>query len=230
MILGIQKTTLIDFPGKIACTIFLGGCNFRCGYCYNRDLVFGNPNLQSQSIEDFAAFLDTRKGILEGVCVTGGEPTLYPSLEKLLRMIKEKGFLVKLDTNGTNPLILSQLIEKKLIDYVAMDVKAAYEHYETVIGVKRSLEQIKQSVEMLKNSKINYEFRTTVIPQIHTAAEMNLIGNWIRGAQKYYIQNFRKAPTCIDPKFSEWPSFSLEELQNLKKIMEPYVENVSIRS
>lgn len=229
MILGIQKTTLIDYPGKIACTVFLGGCNFRCGYCYNRDLVFGNPNLHSKSIEEFASFLDTRKGILEGVCVTGGEPTLCPSLEKLLVMVKEKGFLVKLDTNGTNPQILSGLIEKKLVDYVAMDIKASQEHYETVIGVKRTMELIKESVELLKNSKIEYEFRTTVIPQIHSYDEMNAIGNWICGARQYYIQNFRKAPTCIDQKFSEWPSFSPDELRGFKKIMETYVEKVSIR-
>ena len=226
---GLQKTTLIDFPGKIACILFLGGCNFRCGYCYNADLVLNLQKLPTIPENEFFSFLERRKNYLEGVCISGGEPTLHKDLPRFCAQIKELGFLVKLDTNGTNPLMVDQLITSKLIDYIAMDIKASKENYSKVAGAKIQIPNIEKTVSLIKDSGIDYEFRTTVIPGLYNEIEAENIGKWLTGAKQYFLQQFRATTTTIDPEFSNLDSYSPEELKRFKKILERYIPKVAIR-
>lgn len=238
MIYGLEKSSLIDYPGKIACVVFLAGCNFRCRFCHNLELVL--PELIKKqpkiSEEDFFNFLETRRGLLDGVVVTGGEPTIYPDLSNFIKKIKNFGFLVKLDTNGTNPDILEKLINKKLIDYIAMDIKAPIgaktqnsklkaqnynikikNKYEKIIGVKTDLEEIKKSIEIIKNSKVDHEFRTTVVPTLHTRQDIIDIAEYI-SPSKYFLQNFRiLTGKVIDKSLKEDLNFLSEIEKNLPK-------------
>ena len=227
---GLQKLTLIDYPGRVACTVFLIGCNFRCGYCYNPELVLPEQ-IKNQSIiseKEFFIFLKKRKGLLEGVVICGGEPTtqanevsaasqgntkcstsIHKGLIDFIKKIKKLGYLVKLDTNGSNPEMLKRLINEKLIDYVAMDIKAplSQEKYEKVTGVKIDINKVKKSIELIKNSGLDYEFRTTVIPTIHTKEDIVQITKEISPAKKYFLQNFRPEKT-IDQKFEKIKPFT----------------------
>lgn len=211
---GIQKSTLIDYPGKIAATIFLAGCNLRCPWCYSSELVIPEkikeqPRLSEQEL---FSFLKERKGLLEGVVICGGEPTVNKDLPQLLKKIKEMGFSVKLDTNGTNPEVVEDLISKELIDYVAMDVKLPRERYEGVLGVDP--ERINRSISLLKQGKVDYEFRTTVVPGVLEKEDVIKIANWIKGSKKYYLQNFRAEKT-IDPEFANRDPYSDEYLKEI---------------
>jgi len=228
MIKGIQKTSLIDFPKRIACTIFLGGCNFACGYCYNSDLVQRPATLPSIKEDAFFEFLEKRKKYLEGVCITGGEPTLHPGLIELCRKIKELGYLIKLDTNGTNPKVVKELIDKRLVDYIAMDIKASPNNYRAVINSKTNMDNIKESVKLIMGT-YEYEFRTTVLTNVHTKEEFKLIGEWLRGAKAYYLQQFRAMETAIDKKYSSAKSYSIEELEEFKVILKEYIDKVELR-
>ena len=230
MIKGLQKTTLIDFPGKIACTIFLGGCNMRCGYCYNSDLVLRQNEIPSISNEEFLDFLEKRKKFLEGVCITGGEPTMHKDLPELCKSIKKLGFAVKLDTNGTNPEMLELLIEKKLLDYIAMDVKASLESYVKVCNVDINIENVKQSIGIIKNSGIDYEFRTTLVPDIMNVEEMKKIGHLIAGARKYFLQQFRASPSTMDARYNNMESLGNEKIIELRRTIAPFVNTVGIRN
>ena len=218
---GLQKTTLIDYPDKVACTIFTLGCNLRCPWCYSKELVLpeeikNQPELKE---EEIFSFLKERKGLLQGVVICGGEPTIQKDLFEFISKIKEMGFLVKLDTNGTNPEILQNLIDKKVIDYVAMDVKVPKERYQEVLGVLGDI--IEKSINILKNSSIDYEFRTTVVPSIHEKKDIVEIAKWIGSEPKYFIQNFRAQKT-INPDFENKRSFADEELEEMKKEADPY--------
>ena len=192
---GLQKTTLIDFPGKVACTVFLTGCNFRCPFCYNREIVLPEEIKKHPSISQryLFSFLKSRQGLIEGVCLTGGEPTINQGLPEFIKKIKKMGFSLKLDTNGANPKMLQKLIREKLIDYLAMDIKAQLikEKYEKAAGVKVDLKKIKKSIEIIKNSGIDYEFRTTVVPGIHTKKDIMQIAKDIGPARAYFLQNFQ---------------------------------------
>lgn len=192
-IAGLQKMTLLDFPGKVACTVFLQGCNFRCPFCHNSDLLPG----QGQPLmdhEELLAFLQKRRGLLDGVCVTGGEPTLQPQLPQLLSRIKELGYAVKLDTNGCFPDRLKALVEEGLVDYVAMDVKNSPARYgETAGFLKLDIKQIQQSIAYLKQAPVDYEFRTTVVEGLHTADDLVEIAQWLQGAKAWYLQQFRQS-------------------------------------
>jgi len=230
MIKGLQKTTLIDFPGKIACTIFIGGCNMRCGYCYNSDLVLRQEALPTISKEEFLDFLDKRKKFLEGVCITGGEPTMHKDLPELCKSIKKLGFAVKLDTNGTNPEMLELLIKSKLLDYIAMDVKASLESYGKVCNTAINIENVKRSIEIIKNSGIDYEFRTTLVPDIINVEEMKKIGHLIAGARKYFLQQFRASPSTMDAKYNNMESLGNEKIIELRKAVVPFVNTVGIRN
>ena len=205
---GLQKTTLIDYPGKIACIIFLSGCNFRCPFCHNKDLVLESKNLPHFSEERILKFLKSRVGILEGVEFTGGEPTLYPHLEEFMRRIKELGFLVKLDTNGTNPKVLKRLVKNGLVDYVAMDFKAPVEKYEKAVGVKVDKEAILKSMRFLAGGEVDYEFRTTVVPKIHKKEDLIKMAEQLKKLTlshqepKWFLQQFRPG-SCLDPKFNK---------------------------
>ena len=192
IIKGLQKTTLLDYPDRIACTIFLGGCNLRCPYCHNATLVYCNG--EDISMETLFTFLKSRVGRLEGVCISGGEPTLHSDLPELIARIKELGFLVKLDTNGTNPEMLDELIESGLVDYVAMDIKNSPEKYSTTTGVDCGalLDRIKSSARLLMEGRVEYEFRTTVTVEHHTLSDMAMIGEWLAGAKHYYLQSYRE--------------------------------------
>ena len=227
IIKGLQKLTLIDYLGKIACTIFTFGCNFRCRYCHNPELVFDNGAKPIQEREIFK-FLSERKGFLDGVCVTGGEPTLHEDLPHFLAKIKGMSFLTKLDTNGTNPKMLEYLIDEGLLDYIAMDIKAPLEKYEKVVRVKVNEENIKRSINLIKESGINYEFRTTVVPELLNKDDILAIGRWLQGAKRFYIQQFRGIKT-LDKIFISKKPYSEEELEEFRHILKPFVEHCRVR-
>ena len=229
MIKGLQKISLIDYPGKIACTIFIGGCNFRCGYCYNSDLVFNNKSIPNISEDKVVAFLSSRKKYLEGVCITGGEPTLYKDLIPLIKKIKNLGYKVKLDTNGSNPIIIKRLLQEELIDYIAMDIKAPLESYELVASVRVNEEKIKETINIIKNSGIEYEFRTTIVPDIITEDKIHKICSGIKGAKRYFIQQFKADIKTIDSKYNKMVPLEKDKLENFMEVAKQYVEFVGIR-
>lgn len=223
MIGGLQKVTLLDFPGKVACTVFLTGCNLRCPYCHNPDLVLTKDNGKYISEKEFFEFLLSRKGKLDGVCITGGEPTLYPNLTNLIRRIREMGFLVKLDSNGTAPEILKPLLREKLLDYVAIDIKNAPSQYAETCGAD-VIEYVEKSVALLKNSNIDYEFRTTVCHPFHSPKCLEEIGRWLRNAKRYYIQPFVDSGNLLGSGVSVMTKSELETLLNAVKSYIPAAE------
>lgn len=227
-IVGFKKTSLIDYPGNISAVIFLSGCNFRCGFCHNPFIVFG----KEKKIEEDAiiSFLARRKGILEGVCVTGGEPTLYKDLPLLLKKIKSMGFLIKLDTNGTNPEMLKKVIEEQIVDYVAMDIKAPLEKYSSAVNVCTNIAKIKQSINILMNSKVEYEFRMTLIPRFVNIKEFKSICKMLKGAKRFYIQQFEKSKDMIDDSFKSEKAYTCEELEKFLNIAKEYFEVCGIRN
>ena len=189
-IFGLQKMTLLDFPGHVACTVFLGGCDFRCPYCHNFELVDGSsPGVMDE--EALLSFLKKRGGLLDGVAITGGEPCLHPGLPDLLKKIRELGFQVKLDTNGAHPALLRSILEQRLADYVAMDIKNSPENYARTVGLPQiDLTPVRESVQLLMAGETDYEFRTTVVRELHTADDFEKIGSWIAGARRYFLQAF----------------------------------------
>ena len=223
MIGGLQKVTLLDYPGKVACTVFLTGCNLRCPYCHNPDLVLTKDNGKYISEKEFFEFLLSRKGKLDGVCITGGEPTLYPNLTNLIRRIREMGFLVKLDSNGTVPEILKPLLREKLLDYVAIDIKNAPSQYAETCGAD-VIEYVEKSVALLKNSNIDYEFRTTVCHPFHSPKCLEEIGRWLRNAKRYYIQPFVDSGNLLGSGVSVMTKSELETLLNAVKSYIPAAE------
>lgn len=223
---GLQKMTLLDWPGKVACTVFLGGCDFRCPFCHNSELLSGPmPILMDQ--EGLLEFLRKRQGLLDGVCVTGGEPLLRPGLPGLLDGIKNLGFPVKLDTNGNHPDRLVRLWEQGLVDYVAMDVKNSSERYPETVGVPGlDLTPVRDSVAWLLEGHVEYEFRTTAVRQLHDAASFQAIGRWLQGARRYYIQNFVDRDTVLQAGLS---GFEKAELEAFASLVRPFVERVEVR-
>ena len=224
---GLQKLTLLDYPGKMACTVFTGGCNFRCPFCHNRSLVFLNENDSEISVSDILEYLETRKKILDGVCITGGEPLLHKGIFDFIRKVKELGLLVKLDTNGSNHEALKLLIEEGLVDYVAMDIKGCPEKYAETIGLEHyDMSEVTLSKDLLLEGHVDYEFRTTVVAQFHEVADFEKIGRWIEGAKNYYLQNFEDHGTCIREGLSE---VGIDVLEQMKAAAAPYVEHIEIR-
>lgn len=227
-ICGLQKTTLLDYPGHVAATIFLGGCNFRCPFCHNAELL-GNDAEAQYSREEVISFLTKRKRVLEGVCITGGEPTLQPEpLEDFIREVRSLGLLVKLDTNGTRPDVTRNLAQKGLLDCIAMDIKAAPEHYPQVCGVAGAdLDAVRESVAWLISGTLPYELRTTVVKGLHTRADFEQIGPWIEGCSHYYLQNYVASELVLCP--DGFDSFSKDELLEFAEIVKPYVGDVALR-
>ena len=227
---GIQKTTLIDYPGRVAATVFLIGCNFRCPFCYSAELVLPEKiKLQPRiSDKEFFGFLRDRRGLLEGIVVCGGEPTIHQELPDFIKKIKDLGFLVKLDTNGSNPRMLKELIDKKLIDYVAMDVKTCREKYNEAVGVGVRISDIEESIKILKEGKIDYEFRTTVVPTVHLKEDILRVAEWLKPAKKYYLQSFRPEKT-IDPKFENVKPYPKEFLLDIKKEISHFFDICDVR-
>lgn len=224
-ITGLIKTTLLDFPGKVACTVFTYGCNFRCSFCHNALLVTEENN-DNISEDEFFSFLSKRHGILDGVCISGGEPTLQKDLPEFIRKIKAMGFAVKLDTNGYEPEILSQLIDEKLLDYVAMDIKSSPDSYSEICGVNINTDKIKRSVDILKNSGIDYEFRTTCVKEYHTKETFEDIASWLEGNSKYFLQHFEDSGNLIGSNLS---AFSKEETEEFMSLIKSKVPNIGLR-
>lgn len=230
---GLQKLTLVDYPSKIAATVFLTGCNFKCGFCHNPELInVGRRtvlrNYGGLSSVQFFKFLDSKIGLIDGICITGGEPTINFDLLEFIKKIKDLGFLVKLDTNGSNPEMLEKIIQEKLIDFIAMDIKTSLDKYKQAINVKIDLENIKKSVEIIKNSGIDYEFRTTVVPGIVEKEDIEKIGEWLQDAKKFALQQFRNQKV-LNKEFEKIQPYSEQTLKEFKKILEKYIEEVELR-
>ena len=224
---GMQKLTLLDFPGRTACTVFTAGCNFRCPFCHNASLVVDIPKEVAIQEEEFFAFLKKRQGILDGVCISGGEPLLQPDIEAFIVKIKTLGYAVKLDTNGSFPKMLKNLVEKGLVDYVAMDIKNCLESYAITAGADTlDLGLIAESVDYLKVGNIPYEFRTTVVKNYHFEESFERIGQWLQGTEKYYLQNFVDSGDLIGKKTK---GCSPEEMKTFLKVVQKYIPTASLR-
>lgn len=211
---GFQKLTLLDFPGRVACIIFTAGCNFRCPFCHNASLVTHIDNTNTFSEDEILDYLKKREGIIDGVCITGGEPLLQPDLEEFIIKIKNLGLAVKLDTNGSSPEKLISLVEKGLLDYVAMDIKNCKDKYSLTAGADINLSDIEKSVSFLLENHVPYEFRTTVVDGMHTPQDIVSIASWISGAEKYFLQNFVDSGDILGEKMAP---LSQNELENLLK-------------
>jgi len=231
---GFQKHSLVDWDGKIASVIFLPYCTFRCPWCYARDLVLGAKEMPTIPFEEIENYIAEYRKFIDGVVITGGEPTLHVGLPLLCNKLHEIGLPVKLDTNGTNPEILKDLISKKLIDYVAMDIKAPLteKEYNKLNGNCDLLDKVKESIAIIMESGIDYEFRTTVVPGLHDENSVEHISKSIKGARKYALQSFMvpyQKGKLIDPDFEEIRSFTRDEMMKFKAIAEKYVKKVTIR-
>lgn len=226
-IMGLQKSTLLDYPGKVACTVFTGGCNFFCPFCHNGELIALPAEERGLPREELAAFLKKRKGIPDGVCISGGEPLIHQELPDLLREIKDLGYLVKLDTNGSFPDRLRKLAGEGLLDYVAMDIKNSKRKYALTTGLEAfSIEPVEESVRFLMEGKLPFEFRTTVVRQLHTKEDMLEIGDWIRGKEPYFLQAFERSSNVPD---SGLTAYDKEEMQELADILKGKLPNVELR-
>lgn len=228
-ICGLQKTTLLDFPGHVAATIFTGGCNFQCPYCHNSQLI-SCENTEEYQKEKILSFLKKRVGILEGVVISGGEPTIWPDLKDFVTLVKNMGYKVKLDTNGTNPELLKELCNENLIDYVAMDIKhdpAKYSlFYSQITNKDDVLERITESKNFLINGTASYEFRTTVVKGIHSEEDIKALAKWISGCKRYFLQQYIDSEFVLDRSCS---SYSKEEMQKILDVARTYVKNAELR-
>lgn len=223
---GMNKTTLLDYPGIVATTLFTGNCNFRCPFCQNADLVLDPMSQPLISEEEIFSHLKKRKGIVKGVCVTGGEPTLQPDIMEFLSKIHEIGLLVKLDSNGYRPEVLRKLLESGCVDYFAMDIKTSLDEYDKVAGVKIDSEKINESVSIIMNSGKEYEFRTTVVRELHNKENFEKIAELLSGAKQYFLQGYVDSERVISPGFT---AYSLNELEEFKEILQPKIKKVYIR-
>ena len=226
-ICGFNKTTLLDYPGRVASTLFLGSCNFRCPFCQNSPLVVDPGQQPEISPEEILAFLKKRKGILDGVCVSGGEPTLAEDLPDFLKKIKELEYEIKLDTNGSRPYVVKSLVKDGLIDMVAMDIKASPDNYPSLCGLRYpDMDSINETVQFLMSGSVDYEFRTTVVKELHSEKDFREIGQWLKGAKAYYLQAYRDSEEVLQPGFS---SYSLKELEHFRSILLETMDLVEIR-
>lgn len=226
-IAGLQKLTLLDFPERVACTVFLSGCNFRCPFCHNSSLIPPQGEIDEISQEELFAFLKKRVGILDGVAITGGEPLLFEEVVPLIEKIKSLGYAVKLDTNGSFPSRLQYLVEQHLVDYVAMDIKNSPEKYAPTCGMKAfDLSRVQESVSFLLRCDIPYEFRTTVVREFHEAGDFEKIGEWIQGAPGYFLQPFVDSGACLCDGLHAPED---EDLGLFRALCTKYVQNTQIR-
>lgn len=231
---GLQKVTLVDYPSKLACTVFFSGCNFRCPFCYSKELVLPEEIRKQPEISEteFFNFLEEKRGLLEGCVLCGGEPTIYgEELVSFAKKIKSKGFAIKLDTNGTDPKIIKRLIDENSVDYIAMDIKAplSKEKYSAAAGTNVDIEKIKESIELIKNSGIDYEFRSTVVPTIHSKEDIIQMAKDISPAKKYFLQGFRGEKGVIDEKLNKVRPFPDEFLKEIEGEIKSYFDVFKIR-
>jgi pyruvate formate lyase activating enzyme len=224
---GMLKLSLVDFAPHPACVVFVGGCNFRCPNCQNADLVLQPGKLPDIPVSDILKHLDSRKGWLDGLVVTGGEPLLY-DLVPLLSEVKKRGLLVKVDTNGTTPDILKELIDAKLVDYVAMDIKAPLEKYDSAAKAKVDTKKISESVQLLLKGLVDYEFRTTVVPDFYSEQDAHEVGAWLKGCKRYALQQFRTEMGTIDPNLRT--VYPKEKLFEFQRILQGYIPEVLVRN
>lgn len=223
-VFGFEKLSMVDFPGHLCCTVFTGGCNFKCPFCQNSDLV-KMQNLREINQDEIFSYLSKRKGVIDSLCISGGEPTIYPDLEQFIVKIKSLGFLVKLDTNGTNYEMLKRLIENNLVDYVAMDIKNSLSAYGETAGTNFvDLENIKKSVELLKRNLVDYEFRTTLVKQFHSTSTITEMANWLDGAKRIFLQHFVDNGTCLQKGLNEVEKQDAEKFLDILKNRVNYVE------
>ncbi len=224
---GFQKMTMLDFPGYVACTVFTPGCNFRCPFCHNSLLVTRMNDNEIYTEADILSYLKKRQGVIDGICISGGEPLMHDDIFDFVRKVKDLGFLVKIDTNGSYPDKLRKLIESGNIDYVAMDIKNSPDRYaETVAIPGFDFEPVRKSVKLLLEGKINYEFRTTVVKEFHTPQDMVFIGELIKGADRYFLQHFIESEGNIQQGLTP---LCKEEMENLRQIAAEYVKNAELR-
>ncbi|MEW6545748.1 MAG: anaerobic ribonucleoside-triphosphate reductase activating protein [Bacillota bacterium] len=226
---GLQKLSLVDFPETMCATVFLAGCNFRCPYCHNPDLVLRSPGLPWISEEELLQFLEEREGFIDGVCVTGGEPTLEPDLPAFLARVKARGLKTKLDTNGTRPDVLARLLEHGLLDYIAMDVKAPRDKYRRVTRSRVDPGVLEASIRLVQQSQVPYEFRTTVVPGLLSADDVEAIARWITGAGKYVLQPYLPPRRTLDEKWRKRPPCPRSYLERLACRVAHLVVRVEVR-
>jgi len=224
---GLEKFASKDFPGHISSTVFLGGCNFRCPFCHNSDLVLHPDSLPSIDPNFFLSYLDSRRGWLDGLCLSGGEPFLYDDLEVLARIIKGRGYQLKIDTNGSFPDQLEQFIKEGLVDAIAMDIKVPLDRYQEVVRAAVDVEKINRSVMIIKNSRLDYIFRTTVVPGIHQEKDLLAIGEWLEGARVFQLQQFSPQKT-IDPDYLKIKPFPPEQLLSWAELLKPFFVEVRV--
>ena len=224
---GMQSLTLLDFPNKVACILFVRGCNFRCPFCHNASLVCGGAE-NNYPEEDILAFLKKRQGLLDGVVISGGEPTLYPELIPFLHKVRDLGYAIKLDTNGTNPTLLKQILRENLADYVAMDIKNSPHFYSATCGIpKADIASIEESRDVLMNGETEYEFRTTVVDGLHTKESIDELACWIAGAKRYYLQAFKDSGNLLHPE--NLHAFGQKEMVELLEIAKKYIPSAALR-
>ncbi len=229
---GVLRTSMLDFPGKLSCVVFTNTCNFRCPFCYNPELALGKPSEPQVPVSEFFSFLESRKDWLQGVAITGGEPTLHKGLSDFCRKIKELGFDVKLDSNGFSPEILENLFSQNLVDYIAMDIKSSRENYEKAAGISLDTDIIERSISLIKEKAPDYEFRTTVIPGFVGEKELLSIGNWLSDsgtAKRFFLQQFKSDSRMIDSSLEGKNSFSPDELKSFAEKLRPFFKEVGVR-
>lgn len=224
---GLQKTSLLDYPDTISAIIWAIGCDFRCPFCYNKDLVLGKVGTIPE--EELLSFLEKRKGMLEGLVITGGEPLMQKDIVQFVEKVKKLGYLIKIDTNGMYPEKLKELIDKKLVDYVAMDVKAPKNKYDKLTDVKTDIKKIEKSIEIIKNSKLDYQFKTTFVPGLLTKEDIISIAKWLEGSKRFYLQQFKNDAPLISSKLQNVAPYSKEKLIETLNDIKSYFENCDVR-
>jgi pyruvate formate lyase activating enzyme len=224
---GIQKTSLLDYPERLSAIIWTIDCNFHCPFCYNKNLVFGKTEPIPEA--EVLSFLEKRKGLLEGLVISGGEPLLQEDLVDFTKKVKSLGYLIKIDTNGMFPEKLKELIGKKLIDYVAMDVKAPKKKYNQLAGVKVDISKIEKSIDIIKNNALDYEFRTTFVPGLLKKEDIIEIAKWLKGAKRFYLQQFKNNPPLVSSKFDNVAPYAKEYLLETLEAIKPLFKNCDVR-
>ena len=224
---GLQKTSLLDYPDILSAIIWTAGCNFRCPFCYNKQLVLGKTEIISE--ETILSFLEKRRDVLEGLSISGGEPLLQDDIVDFTEKVKKLNYLIKIDTNGAFPEKLKELIDKKLVDYVSMDVKAPKEKYDQLVGVKTDISKIEQSIDLIKNEAPDYEFKTTVVPGMLDKKDIVEIAKWLEGSKQFYLQQFKSDSPLVSSKLNDVVPYSKEKLSEMLHEIKPFFKNCSLR-